>query len=210
MLDTLFLKMLSSLVQVTFIPCCSSTIWQYPPASLTPQPLQLSWMSIFPQIPVQYSLPWLQSLSCTYPSHIYISHQNLVLELKPINQLSKGYYTSLSHWHFTLGVNQRISSPQKPAAAPAYSNLINLHYPYHSFLIQKLGYHLYYFVLFHHPDTVTINLKWSEVTQLCPTLWNPMDCSPPGSSVHGILQARILKWIAISLSRASSLPRDQT
>ena len=38
---------------------------------------------------------------------------------------------------------------------------------------------------------------------------DPMDCSPPGSSVHGIFQARIRKWVAISLSRASSWPRDQ-
>ena len=35
------------------------------------------------------------------------------------------------------------------------------------------------------------------VAQSCPTLYNPTDCSPPGSSVHGILQARILEWIAI-------------
>ena len=40
----------------------------------------------------------------------------------------------------------------------------------------------------------------SEVTQSCPTLCNPLDCSPPGSSVHGILQARILEWVAISFS----------
>ena len=46
--------------------------------------------------------------------------------------------------------------------------------------------------------------------QSCPTLCNPMDCSPPGSSVHGILQARILEWSAISFSRRSSPPRDQT
>ena len=39
------------------------------------------------------------------------------------------------------------------------------------------------------------------VTQSCPTLCNPLDCSPPGSSVHGILQERILEWIAISSSR---------
>ena len=38
----------------------------------------------------------------------------------------------------------------------------------------------------------------------------PMDCSPPGSSVHGILQARILEWVAISFSRGSSQPRDWT
>ena len=39
---------------------------------------------------------------------------------------------------------------------------------------------------------------------------NPMDCSPPGSSVHGILQARILEWVAISFSRESSWPREIT
>ena len=39
------------------------------------------------------------------------------------------------------------------------------------------------------------------VTQSCPTLWDSMDCSPPGSSVHGIFQARILEWVAISYSR---------
>ena len=41
-------------------------------------------------------------------------------------------------------------------------------------------------------------------------LCDPMDCSPPGSSVHGISQARILKWVAISFSRGSSQPRDRT
>ena len=50
----------------------------------------------------------------------------------------------------------------------------------------------------------------SEVNQSCPTLSDPMDCSPPGSSVHGILQARILEWVAISFSRGSSQPRDWT
>ena len=44
----------------------------------------------------------------------------------------------------------------------------------------------------------------SEVTQSCPTLCDPMDCSLPGSSVHGIFQARILEWVAISFSRGSS------
>ena len=44
--------------------------------------------------------------------------------------------------------------------------------------------------------------------QSCPTFCEPMDCTPPGSSVHGILQARMLEWVAISFSRGSSLPRD--
>ena len=48
------------------------------------------------------------------------------------------------------------------------------------------------------------------ITQSCPTLCGAMDCSPPGSSVHGLLQARILEWLAILFSRESSWPRDQT
>ena len=52
--------------------------------------------------------------------------------------------------------------------------------------------------------------KWSEVAQSCPTLCDPVDCSPPGSSVHGILQARILEWVAISFSRGSFWPTDRT
>ena len=48
------------------------------------------------------------------------------------------------------------------------------------------------------------------VAQLCPTLCDLMDCSLPGSCVHGILQARILEWVAIFFSRGSSWPRDRT
>ena len=47
-------------------------------------------------------------------------------------------------------------------------------------------------------------------TQLCPTLCDPVDCSPPGSAVDGILQARMLQWIAISFPRGSSWPRSWT
>ena len=48
------------------------------------------------------------------------------------------------------------------------------------------------------------------VAKSCPTFCDPMDCSPPGSSLHGISQARILEWVAISFCRGSSRPRDQT
>ena len=48
------------------------------------------------------------------------------------------------------------------------------------------------------------------VVQKCPTLCHPMDCSPPGPSVHGILQARILEWVVIPSSRRSFQPRGQT
>ena len=49
-----------------------------------------------------------------------------------------------------------------------------------------------------------------SVTKLCPTLCNPVNCSPPGSSVHGISQARILEWVVISFYGRSSQPRDWT
>ena len=48
------------------------------------------------------------------------------------------------------------------------------------------------------------------VAQSCLTLCDPIDCSPPGSSVHGILQARLLEWVPMPSSRESSPPRDQT
>ena len=48
------------------------------------------------------------------------------------------------------------------------------------------------------------------VAQSCQSLCDSMDCSPTGSSVHGILQARILEWVAIPFSRGSSRPKDQT
>ena len=48
------------------------------------------------------------------------------------------------------------------------------------------------------------------VAQSCLTIWDPMDCSLTVSSVHGISQARLLEWVAISFSRESSPPRDHT
>ena len=55
-----------------------------------------------------------------------------------------------------------------------------------------------------------IGLKQSEVAQSCPTLCNPMESSLSVSCIHRIFQARMLEWVAISFSRASSWPRDQT
>ena len=57
---------------------------------------------------------------------------------------------------------------------------------------------------------IQLKKKLCMHAQSCPTLCNPNDCSPPGSSVHGIFQARILEWVAIFYSRGSSWPRDQT
>ena len=63
-------------------------------------------------------------------------------------------------------------------------------------------------IITHHSQNQnTLKLK-VLVTQLCPTLCDPMDCSPPASSVQGILQAKILEWVVISFSRGSSHLRD--
>ena len=63
-----------------------------------------------------------------------------------------------------------------------------------------------WFMIF-HKSTLCVHAK---LLQLCLTLCSPMVCSPPGSSVHGILQARTLQWVALSSSRGSSPLRDQT
>ena len=63
-------------------------------------------------------------------------------------------------------------------------------------------------------DLLTSILIWKQMralhAQSCPTLCDPMDCSLPGSSVHGIFQERTLEWVAISYSRGSSQPRNWT
>ena len=60
-----------------------------------------------------------------------------------------------------------------------------------------------------HPQ-VTHACIHAKSLQSYPTLCDPVDSSPPGSSVHGILQERILEWVAMPSSRGSSRPRDQT
>ena len=61
-----------------------------------------------------------------------------------------------------------------------------------------------------NPEHLPSKESESEVTQLGQTLCEPMDCSLPGSSIHGIFQAGVMEWVAISLSRGSSRPRDGT
>ena len=61
----------------------------------------------------------------------------------------------------------------------------------------------------HNSEQIFASLTSVSVTQSCLTLCNPMDYSPPGSSVHGILQARILECTAMPFSRESSWPKDQ-
>ena len=57
---------------------------------------------------------------------------------------------------------------------------------------------------------LSLSCDWLLVTQTSPTLCHPIDCIPPGSYVHGIIQIRKLEWVAIPFSRETSQPRDQT
>ena len=60
-----------------------------------------------------------------------------------------------------------------------------------------------------YQGNISCKVKWSEVSQSCPTLCDAVDCTPPDSSVHGILQARILEWVTFSFSRGSSRLKDR-
>ena len=66
------------------------------------------------------------------------------------------------------------------------------------------------FLTLHRLCIPTPEEKESEVAQWCRTLHSSMDCSLPGSSIHGIFRTRILEWVVISFSRGSSQPRDRT
>ena len=96
-----------------------------------------------------------------------------------------------------VGSSLRCEPAAPETVAPGTSLLILRLYP----LCSQQGLELYFVSVF---DLKVI------VAQSCLTLCGPMDCSPAGSSVHGILQARIPEWVAISFSRASSWPRDLT
>ena len=70
---------------------------------------------------------------------------------------------------------------------------------------------MFYFFLSSETNEIFRKVKSeSEVAQSCPTLCDPMVCSLSGFSIHGIFQARVLEWIAISFSRGSSRPRNRT
>ena len=75
---------------------------------------------------------------------------------------------------------------------------------------EKLNVYQWFGVATRETEYVLALLPYSPVAKTCLTLWDPMDRSLPGSSVHGIFQAVVLEWIAISFSRGSSQPRDRT
>ena len=109
--------------------------------------------------------------------------------------------------HLTKAFLWTRPSTDLPSLGTFRTNLVN---PYSSFFwsCQHLFWNMFY-------ESFLSIFYWyahccCSVSQLRPTLCDPMDYSPPGSSVHGILLAKILEWVAISFSRGSSPPRDRT
>ena len=82
------------------------------------------------------------------------------------------------------------------------------HFPLYSFLYSDFMWGRNKLQFFH--SSYYCVCLHAKLLQSCPTLFDPMDCAPSSSSVHGILQARILEWVAMPSSRGSSQPRDPT
>ena len=123
--------------------------------------------------------------------------KSIILHLCPSLMLACNFLfcvISLSGFRIRVMVaSERIQSP----------NLVSLK----SFPKQFISFPIFYlnWIAFSSGNHLCVSVL---VAQPCPTFCNPMDCSPPGSSVHGISQARMLEWVAISFSRGSSRTRD--
>ena len=89
---------------------------------------------------------------------------------------------------------ERASEWPEPLSCKPESFLLSL-----LLVVEPLVYHQFWIFFLH----CTFCMHACLVTESCPTLCNPMDCSPPDSSLHGILQARVLEWAAIPFSRGS-------
>ena len=98
----------------------------------------------------------------------------------------------------------------RSAAKDKSSVLEKIHKFCHQVLMMRMwgDYHIWdYSILLVNAPKPKVKVK---AAQSCPTLCELVDCGPPGSSVHGFLQARTLEWVAIPFSRGSSWPRDRT
>ena len=168
---------------------------------------------------------WLQSLS------------TVILELKKIKSVTvSAFYPSICHevmgphamilvlecWVLSQLFHSPLSPSSKGSLVPLHSLPVEWYHlhiwgcwysspqSWFQLVIHPAGY-LAWCTLHRTPAELFLENEMKVlVTQSCPTLCNSMDCSLPGSSVHGILQARILEWVAIPFSKGSSGPRDWT
>ena len=136
------------------------------------------------------SSAWTRSSSTSY------FNKGMRIELVPV-QLESISPFSVFSWSIDLGPLPLTSSP------PLHHLSLLEHWP---LFLEEEG----STSIILPPSSLLLRRMCAKSIQLCPTLCDPMEGSPPGSSVHGILQARILEWVAMSSSRGSSRPRDRT
>ena len=128
---------------------------------------------------------------------------SFLLQLFPVSSASSinpvlfSFLQKSTYGHLYLSVYAHVPNPSMPTFPD--SRLVNDGSM--SFTLHTIGY---------HPVSLVHSCMLAKSLQSCPTLCDPMGCSPPGSSVHGILQARMLEWVAILSYRESSKARDQT
>ena len=116
------------------------------------------------------------------PSHHAVSCDLRDCHLDPGNQTWQGLQDTTEQWQRARAL-QRVSEAQMPALPNSVANV--------QLCVRACM-------------CVCVCVRACVLTQSCLTLCNPMECNPSGSSVHGILQARVLEWVAISFSRGSS------
>ena len=156
---------------------------------------------------------------CFSPTKIYLSSCNgdhMALKAQNIYSLVL-YMKSFS----TLALEQQSSTPEPYTSTV---QLVRNRASQQEVSSRWAKFHLYYsfspspwltsppelHLLWSQQQCYFLTKKESEVAQSRPTLCSPIDSSPPASSIHGIFQARILEWVAISFSRRSAQPRDWT
>ena len=156
---------------------------------------------------VSHAIQLFHSLPPPSPPAFHLSqHQGLFQWVDPSHQVAEVLELQLQHQSFQRGFRVdfllRLTGLITFFSSGLFSNTTVQKHQFFGTLPSVLS--------SSHICTWLLERPWSEVTQSCPTLCDPMDCSLSGSSIHGIFQARVLEWIAISFSRGSSRPRNRT
>ena len=133
----------------------------------------------------QWDYQWVTEWTCCMLSHVWLCK---LMDYSPLGSSVRGIQARILEWA-TISSSRGSSQPKDWTCISCIDRQI-----------------LYHCATWE----AQVNVRVVLVTQSCLTLCNPMDCGPPGSSVHGILQARILEWVAIPFSRGSFRPRDRT
>ena len=128
-------------------------------------------------------------------------------EIKTFNSIQEGHDDLKGIWVWKTRVMQKSRHHYQPVWFVEMDGLRQIFYPF-SYEVCSFWYKAAWVMRWFFSNKTTFKMiLWSSS---CPTVCKPRGCSPPGSSVRGILQARILEWVALSFSRGSSPPRDRT